>query len=282
MIEKIIPNAAYEGWEENVLEAWSIWLREDQIPIIPETAEIPWFNQWLREDTKNSCTLTNAIRVFCHQTWYPFSLQLVLDVMNFAETLWYHIWEGWKTAYANDALYKFFNKKWSYVSLSKWDPLLELAYDRNNALEITYQWNYKRNQDSDDWVLNWVEFWKSSYWHATATKKYNWKKCVNDSYLWSKWNIYELEHFDELVWAKLHDCFIYTTFYLWLPKIDNAAEIIRLNKMKVATQKAIDWNSEARALTTEQAYKDKLHLMNIELRKKIDDILVEMKKLNWN
>jgi hypothetical protein len=61
-------------------------------------------------------------------------------------------------------------------------------------------------------------------------------------------------------------------------KVDNLEEIKRLEKFKTAVNVAIELNSSIWHLTNDENYKNALHTMNNENRKKQNDIEAQLKK----
>ena len=65
----------------------------------------------------------------------------------------------------------------------------------------TYKWNHKYNKDrDDDAMVNWIEFWKTSYWHAIARRQ----EGFNDTYPRRKVNRYNVAHIWELTENRYH------------------------------------------------------------------------------
>jgi len=222
-MEKLIVDWAKSHDLETDWDIGALWLDENQIK------EISWrklakFNQWKYTETTHACTMVWAVREYCYQNDIEFSVWLMLDVVKYAEKeRWYVIGSGWNSSIGMSAVRKFFWDENNFVKIQYNDPIIAKIYSNNNVLGITYKGNYDWNKDSDDWELVGKRFEPTTYWHRTSTQfDIDQKKIfINDSYDWSKGNVYHIQHLLELVnWVN-----IYPTFYYWIPKVKKEDEV---------------------------------------------------------
>lgn len=193
--------------------------------------------------------------------WYIKSaVNLVADYRN------EHHWDLWKVIYYRISLYD--------------TELVDKILDKNYTLCSWYTGNKKYNADrNEDWILNWTTFWTWTYGHAVSWIARGWKRYIKDNYKWRKsWkiptNIYEVEHTpSELVSG---GCY-YANAYLYV-KVNNEAEIKRLNEFRTNLLNAIELNSKMWHQTNDTNFQWILHYTNEKLRKKVQDCEAELKK----
>lgn len=186
--------------------------------------KLPKFNQWNYSESINACTIVWATREYCYQNYIEFSVWLMLDIIKYAEKEnWYIIGNSWNSSLGMNAVRKFFGNECNYVKVTYNDPIIAQIYSKNNVLGITYKGNKDWNVDSDDWELIGKRFEPTSYWHRTSTQYDIDKKkiYINDSYDWTKGNIYQVKYLFDLV----NGVNIYPTFYYWIPKVKNETEV---------------------------------------------------------
>lgn len=279
-------------WEKEtdfILEEWEI----DGLPTLFDQDEIFFeYNQNDHERSKKSCTLFNAFGAVSDLRNYEFNIDQIKEMDDLSYTKWRLKWHWRNTKDAvdlvakrrnsNDELVKKYWKVAYYRINMKKDDLVQKILDKNYTICRWFQWNSKYQNDyRSDGVLNWFEFGSKTYWHSVWFRKHNWKKCVKDNYKWRKnnWistNFYEVEPScnDEIKWWTF-----YLRWYLFTKvKEDNFEDLIRLEKFKRTLNVAITANSELRHLTNDQKYKDWLHSLNENHRKKMIDIENEIKK----
>jgi hypothetical protein len=223
LTNKIVVNWALSHDTNTDWDIGYIWITEQDIKPI-SWRKLGKFNQWNHQESVYVCTLVWATREYCYQNNIEFSDSLMLDVINYAvKNYWYKIWDWWASFRGMDAVRKYFGNIANYVKISYNDSLIANIYSKWNVLWITYRGNNERNIDSDDWELSWNRYEPTTYWHRTTTE-YNLEKkqiLVNDSYDWSKWNIYSIPHIIELV----NTVNVYPTFYYWIHKVRNETEV---------------------------------------------------------
>lgn len=246
------------------------------------------YNQYKYEWSYVSCTIFAAVGMASDLTNYEFSYDEIKDVddSSYDNSEWDHIRKRWEWAYVSDAVNhmrrwwnsnkKLVEKHWKIASycISKYnDDIIENAI--NNL--YTIDWNYcpttKYNEDKQDLMIDGTDFWKKTNWHSVDIICYNWQRSVKDSWSNPAKNIYWLKH-------KLSEITNYWSwFYIYtLVREDAYEEIKRLNEFKTALLLDIEQNSKLWHLTNDKKYKDALHNMNIENRKKLEDIETELKK----
>ena len=197
-------------------------------------------------------------------------------------------WEWWYIKSAVDLVADYWNenhaKLWRVVyyrvSLSDTE-LVDKILTKNYTLCSGYDGNSAYNKDrNDNVILNGTDFWTATYGHAVSWIGRNWKRYIKDNYKGrtnynnKPTNIYEVEHEPkELVKSGcyMRNAYLYT-------KVDNLEEIKRLEKFKTAVNVAIELNSSIWHLTNDENYKNALHTMNNENRKKQNDIEAQLKK----
>lgn len=168
-----------------------------------------------------------------------------------------------------------------YYRVSLYDTeIIDEILKKNYTLCSGYQGNSKYNADyKEDAILNWASFWVWTYWHAVSWIGRFGYRFIKDNYKGRKnWklstNIYKVEHApSELVsWW----CY-YENAYLFVKTV-NLEEIKRLETLKSKVVQVAELNSEIWHLVNDENYQNSLHKMNIENRKKLDDIEIQLKK----
>jgi len=258
----------------------------DTLPNLYKQDEIRYeYNQGNQTWSKVSCTIFSAIWMLSDLMNYEFWLSVIKEIDELSYQQGRIRGQGRWTKSAVDLVAKWWNgnnkEKIAYYRVSKYsdvDAILQKNYTMNTNYcpTVEYAKDYYL-----DWVLNWYEFGTKTNGHAIDFIWNNWKRSIKDSYKWRKnpdWkdvNIYEVKN----QIAKL------TNFSSWLylyTKVaeDNLEEIKRLNEMKSAVLTAIDTNSSIWHMANDEWYKNKLHSMNEENRKKLEDINIQLKKVS--
>lgn len=131
-----------------------------------------------------------------------------------------------------------------------------------------------------DDILNGTEFWKATYGHALSIRKVDWKLSVKDNYKGrlcndgkTDCNIFELEHYPREISVFWSNWYIYTKV-----AEDALEEIKRLNTLKSKVVQVASLNSEIWHLVNDENYQNSLHKMNIENRKKLNDIEEQLQR----
>lgn len=279
-------------WEKEtdfILEDWEI----DGLPTLFDQDEIYFeYNQNDQERSKKSCTLFNAFGAVSDLRNYEFNIDQIKEMDDLSYTKWRLKWYWRETKGAVDLVSKRRNsnqelvkKYWkvAYYRINMMDDeLVQKVLDKNYTICRGFKWNSKYQKDyRSDGILNWTEFGQKTFSHSTALRKINWKKCIKDSYKWrtNNWrytNIYEIKPLcsEEIkAWTFFFRWYLFTKV-----KEDNFEDLIRLEKFKRTLNVAMTANSELRHLTNDPKYKDWLHSLNENHRKKMIDIENEIKK----
>ena len=241
--------------------------------------EIYEYNQW----TTNDCTIYSAFWAVSDLMNYKFTKEEIADINELSYSRgrirgewWYilsavkcvadrwnsHHKELWKVAYYR-------------VELSD-DELVDEILDKGYTLCSWYKWNYKYNTDfAQDDKLDGSEFGAKTYWHAVSWRKVDWVRSIKDNYAWRKYkwmetNIYSVvPSCSKLVEDKTY----YPLAYVYTKVAeDNYEELKRLEKFKTTLNIAMEANSALRHLTNDVKYRDWLHTINDNHRKKMKDI----------
>lgn len=258
----------------------------DLLPKLYKKDEIRYtYNQYLNKRSYVSCTVFAAVGMASDQTNYQFSYDEIkeIDDSSYDNPEFVHIRHRWEWAYVSDMVNhvrKWWNKNeklvkkyWKLASycISKYDD--EIIEDVINNL-YTIDWavnlNTKYNEDKNDWMLDWTDFWKWTIWHSVDVICKEWQRSVKDSgsmpYYWLKHKLSEISSF-------------WTYFYLYTLVNENAyEEIKRLNEFKTSLLVAIEQNSKLRHLTNDENYQAILHYMNEKNRAKIKDVDEQLKQ----
>lgn len=250
------------------------------------------YNQNDQERSKKSCTIFNAVGAVSDLMNYQFSLDEIkkIDELSYKKWRVRGAWRSTKSAVdlvfnrrnSNEELVKKYWKIAYYRINMMNDELVQKILDKNYTICRGFQWNSKYQNDyRSDGVLDWYEFGTKTYWHSVGLRNKNWKKHVKDNYKWrmNNWrstNFYEIK---PLCSEEVSGGTFYYWWYLFTKVAeDNFEELQRLEKFKTKLNIAITTNSELRHLTNDQKYKDRLHSLNENHRKKMIDIENEVKK----
>ena len=266
-MDKNIPWWATSHDNNNDWTATWLGITKEMIPDLSGRNDfMPKFNQADLEQTKDACTIVNAYRSYCYQTQHEFTVDELLKIITYAYTLWFK-WNWWSSSEGMMCVKKYFWNTVSFVTVSYNDPLIGEIYKKRNALGITYKGNKERDLDSSDGVLDEVSFWVTTYGHRTSTIFYWWVNIVvDDSFNWTKWNIYQMPNLVKLITSG----YIYPTMYLWIP-LKNTDRISELNKFKVNCETTISLLNDKLLYTKDSNYiKYIKSSINTENKKLID------------
>lgn len=282
----------YLKMEENVLWCLGIWEQdtdytlctgfEDVLPTLYKQDEERYFyNQYQWSWSKVSCTIFAAAGMLSDLMNYKFSEAELKEMDEMSYERWRVRGQGWYVQSAVKCVADWWNAKsnltksyWkvAYYRISKYDDeIIEDIIDKFYTLDTNYSGNKKYNEDKNDWVLDWIEFGASTYWHSVDVIKYNGKRCIKDSEVWTP--VYELKHFISQI--KCYGSYLYLYTKVEQDALD---DVKRLNEMKTLTERMIADNSNMWNLSNDTAYKNKLHDMNEVHRKKLKDIEEQLKK----
>lgn len=286
--------------EEETLWCLGLWEEEtdyilcdgdiDILPKLYKQDEIRFeYNQANQSRSQVSCTIFSAMWMVADLMNYDVSLDEMKEVDEISYSLWRIRWRWRYVKSAVDLVRKWRNEKhadlWTiaYYRISKYsdkiDEILEKWYtiNWNFCPTSSYSADYRK-----DAVLDWCDFWTNTNWHAIDIIRNEWHRSTKDSYKWRKtydWkkdcNRYELKH-------KLAELTNYWNRFYVFTKVaeDNLEEIKRLNELKSLVLIAIETNSKMRHLVNDEWFRNKLHSMNDANRSKLEDINIQLKRLN--
>lgn len=274
---------------------WCIGLWESNTDYLLTGEEAEWLPELVQQDTKiyeynqsgtPHCTLYSAFGAISDLFNYEFTQKEIDEIVEESYKRGRIKGQWWYVKSAVDLVADYWNEKHSdlwrvaYYRISLYDTeLVDKILSKNYTLCSWYNGNKAYNNDRNDGILNWVSFWTTTYGHAVSWLWRKGKRYIKDNYKGRKsWkiptNIYQVEHTpSELVswWTYFANAYLYA-------KVNNLEEIKRLNEFKTILLQAIENNSSLRHLTNDENYQNLLHNMNIENRKKLNDIETELKK----
>ena len=232
------------------------------------------------------CTLYSAFGAVSDLFNYQFLQKEIDEIVEESYKRGRIKWEGWYVKSAVNLVADYWNEHHSdlwkvvYYRVSLYDTeLVDKILFKNYTLCSWYRWNQRYNTDRNDGILNWTTFGTSTYGHAVSWIGREWKRYIKDNYKGRKsWklptNIYEVEHTpSELVSGNTY----YADAYLYV-KVNNEAEVKRLNEFKTNLLQAIELNSAMWHQTNDTNFQWILHYTNEKLRKKVSDCEEQLKK----
>lgn len=241
------------------------------------------YNQNKRERSRKSCTIFAAAGMLSDLMNYEFSeAQLKeMDELSYqrwrVRNTWWYVQSAVKCVadWWNDSELSKTMWKVAYYRISKYDDTtIQWALDKLYTLDTNFNGNQNYNKDyKADWMLDGTDFGAATYGHSVGIINENGQRSVKDNYYWRQYNIYGLKN--EISKIKCYGSYLYI-----YTKVDNLAEIKRLNEIRTKLLAWIPLNSELRHLTNSQPYKKKLHDMNNTFRERLDYIDNELKKLS--
>lgn len=272
---------------------WCLWIGEsdkdyvlcngdsDLLPPLVRKDEIRYeYNQWKQDWSVNSCTIFAALGMYSDLTNYKFSLDEIKEADELSyEPIYSHIRERgqwWYVKDAVDCIRKYVN--WRKDLVEKYGKVASYRISKfdddivENVLEKLYtiDWNFcptnDYNQDRQDWMIDWTDFWKRTNWHSVDIICKEWQRSVKDSYVGRKFNIYWLKNKLSSLTNFWQYFYVYT-----LVKEDNLEEVKRLNEFKAMLTTAIEHNSNLWHITNDKNYQAILHYVNEKHRRKVKD-----------
>lgn len=279
--------------EELLIDNWLLgdWYQETDFLLLngsnlpnlyQQDNQIYEYDQW----KSNDCTIYSAFGAISDLMNYKFSAEEIKEMNELSYTMWRKRWNGWFVFKAIDCVRKRWNSKTDlvkkYGKVASYrvdltdDVLVDEILDKGYTLCSWYNWNGKYNVDfTIDDKLDWSKFGEKTYGHAVSWRKVNWERCIKDNYKWRSYqwvdtNIYKvIPSCSQLV----NDNTYFQNAYLFTKvKEDNYEELKRLEKFKTTLNIAMEANSALRHLTNDVKYRDWLHTLNENHRKKMKDI----------
>lgn len=270
-----LENGCLWLWEQATDYTLCEWF-EDSLPELVKQDETRFFyNQYINSWSKLSCTIFAAVGMISDLFNYEFSYDEIKEIDDMSYERWRIKGQGWYVQSAVKLVADWWNDnkkltekygKVAYYRLSKYDDeVIENVLDKLYTLDTNFSGNKKYNDDRRDWVLDGTEFWASTYGHSVDVISYKWKRSVKDS--WSTNQIYELKH-------KISEISCYGSFLYLYTKVaeDALEEIKRLNELKTKIVQVIELNSAIWNLINDTTYKNSLHKMNEDNRKKLKTV----------
>lgn len=279
--------------EELLIDNWLLgdWYQETDFLLLngsnlpnlyQQDNQIYEYDQW----KSNDCTIYSAFGAISDLMNYKFSEEEIKEMNELSYTMWRKRWNGWFVFKAIDCVRKRWNSKTDlvkkYGKVASYrvdltdDVLVDEILDKGYTLCSWYNGNGKYNVDfTIDDKLDWSEFGEKTYGHAVSWRKVNWERCIKDNYKWRSYqwvdtNIYKvIPSCSQLV----NDNTYFQNAYLFTKVAeDNYEELKRLEKFKTTLNIAMEANSALRHLTNDVKYRDWLHTLNENHRKKMKDI----------
>lgn len=283
-MEEIIDGCYWLGDKptDYILTEWLL----DALPSLYNQDEIIYqYNQGKQNWSKKSCTLFSPI-------WAVSDLwNIEIDLWEIRErdeesynkgrtkdswwlvAMWVeHICNCWNSSKHAKELWKI-----AFYSFDLRDNnLLHKILDHRYTWMTWYDGNVNYNNDKNkDWVLNGTEFWKKTYGHAINTIRWiNTPTRIKDNYYeTNKYNIYDVEHeFSEI------PCFFSRWYIYTKVKEDMMERIKELNEFRTIAIRSIEDLWKMRHLTKDEKFRNELHRMADEERRKLKDIDKELEK----
>lgn len=275
-----IENGCLWIWEQQTdyLLEWF----EDALPELVQQDDIIFeYNQYNQSRSKKSCTVFSAMGAISDLFNYKVGIDEAKKVDDMSYTRGrikdsgrrvqsgVKLWADYRNENHSDlgqvAYYK--------IDLTD-DDLVQKVLDKWYTIMTSFQWNmaYIKDYQADS-ILNWTDFGAWTFGHAINVRKIKGKRSCKDTAYWTDHNIYELQHTLREIKCYSTNGYIYT-------KVgeDALSEIKRLNELKCLVVKVIESNSSIRHLVNDTTYKNSLHNMNNENRKKLQDIETELRK----
>ena len=250
----------------------------DLLPTLYKKDEIRFeYNQYKYTWSYVSCTIFAAVWMASDLTNYQFSYDEIKEIDELSYTRGRIRWQWWYVQSAVKLVADWWNEnekltkkywKLAYYCISKYnDSIIEDAIGKLYTIDWNYCPTTKYNEDKQDWMIDWTDFWYSTNWHSVDIICKEWQRSVKDSWSRPERNIYWLKH-------KLSEITNYGQyFYIYTLVWENALEDIkRLNEMKTLILNMIEDNSKMWHLSNDWEYQAKLHEINEENRAKLKTI----------
>ena len=273
-----------------------LWLGAENSDFLLTSSEVENLPELSQQDDKiieysqswtPHCTLYSAFGAVSDLFNYEFTQKEIDEIVEESYKRGRIKWEWWYVKSAVNLVADYWNEHHSNlgkvvyyrVSLSDTETVDKIL-SKNYTLCSWYRGNAKYNADyKEDCILNWVSFGTWTYGHAVSWIGRNGKRYIKDNYKGRKnWklptNIYKVEHTpSELVSGGTYfqDAYVYV-------KVNNEAEVRRLNEFKTNLLNAIELNSAMWHQTNDTNFQGILHYTNDKLRKKVQDCESELKK----
>lgn len=273
-----------------------LWLWAESTDFLLSWWEVENLPELTQQDTKifeysqgwtPHCTLYSAIGAVSDLFNYQFLQKEIDEIVDESYKRGRIRWEWWYIKSAVNLVADYWNEHHSdlwkvvYYRVSLYDTeLVDKILTKNYTLCSWFRWNQKYNSDfKEDWILNWTTFGTATYGHAVSWIGRLGKRYIKDNYKWRKsWklptNVYQVEHTPaELVKGNTY----YADAYLYV-KVNNEAEVRRLETLKTECLNCIEWLQAIYHLVNDTNFQWILHYTAEKLRGKIADAERELSK----
>lgn len=276
-----LENGCLWAWEKVTDYLLCEWF-EDSLPNLYQQDDIIFeYNQSKQSWSKKSCTIFSAVWAISDLFNYEFPLSEIKEIDKRSYSLWRFPNSWWWV----QAAVKLVADRWNEKHSDLWkvayyridatnDNLLRSILEKWYTVMTNLNWNGKYQMDylRDD-IVNWTEFWASTYGHALSLRMVDWKVCVKDSYKGrlcndgkTDCNIYELEHMPREISV------FWTNWYVYTKVAEDALEEVkRLNEIKSECNTLIEHLWTLWHLVNDENFRGILHYTAEKLRKKIAD-----------
>ena len=276
-----LENGCLWAWEKVTDYLLCEWF-EDNLPALYQQDDIIFeYNQQKQDWSKKSCTIFSAIWAISDLFNYEFPLSEIKEIDERSYSLWRFPNSWWWVQSAVKLVADRWNEKHSdlwkvayYRIDATNDILLRSILEKWYTVMTNLNWNGKYQMDylRDD-IVNWTEFWASTYGHALSLRMVDWKVCVKDNYKGrlcndgkTDCNIYELEHMPREISV------FWTNWYVYTKVAEDALEEVkRLNEIKSECNTLIEHLWTLWHLVNDENFRGILHYTAEKLRKKIAD-----------
>lgn len=270
---KEIYDGATDSEDPYVFKVWDLWLDQTMFPKL-ESPDLQVFEQENYTESRQACTIVNAIRDWWHRFGIKFTDFQIIEIIQYiADNYWYKIGTGWDTNYAMNCLAKYFNKFYPqhpcyYARIDVNDPMFVYALSHNHSIGFTYKGNSVWNTDRADGELSWKSYSPITYWHRSCLIMKN-GISVDDSYPIKQ---YTIKYFKDLIMGQWGTN-IYGWFYVWIADDKQVTEQLKkYYKWKVWLESNIHTNTLMINDTIDSAFKKASILENKRLQEKLNFI----------
>lgn len=278
---------------KDLIEDWCLWTWEsltdyllmewdaDNLPELFMQDKVRYYyDQWKQTWSKKSCTIFSAIGALSDLWNYKFSLDEIKEYDEESYKNWRVRWAWWYVKNAVDTVVKKRNREhpdkqvaYYRIDMSN-DAVVDKVINKNYNICTGFYGNGYRTLDyAKDWVLNWTDFWETTYGHAINVIKED-TISIKDNYGDRKYNTYALEHYPSQI-----KTFHKSWYVLTKVKENSLEEIKRLNELKTKLNSVIALNSEIWHLVNDTNYQWVLNYTNNSNRKKLDTVNQMLKDL---
>ena len=274
-----LENWCYGLWEKTTDYILTEWLLDSLPTLYPQDEIIFEYNQGKQTWSKQSCTLFSPIWAISDLMNIDIPLSTIKSWDDGSYNHGRKKGHWWLVQLGVDYITKCYNAsdfakehgKVAYYSIDlRNDELVHKVLDKRYTICSWFNGNAAyQNDKNKDWILNWTEWWASTFWHAVNVIWWlTTPSRIKDNYVWTtKYNIYWVEHeFSEI------PCYFEKGYVFTKVAEDYLEELKRLNEFRTNLVNWIEINSKMWHQTNDTNYQSILHYMNEKNRKKLQDI----------